>query len=164
MTRTLLSLACVVAFVLALCGMYWGWSARARRQSDLPALPDVPETLSDATAPTLTGLYVGTTVATQWQNRIVVHTLGERADAVATCTPEGVLIERQGSVPIFIPTTQLTDARLEAAVAGKVMGPGGLLVLRWTHGSYELDTALRADDKTLYPLWVNAIEGRALHG
>lgn len=164
MIRVLLVLGCVLVFALALAGMYWGWSSRARRQADLPALPMPPESLQAPTAPLLTGLYVGTTVATQWQNRIVAQTLGERADAVATCTNDGVLIDRQGSGPIFIPAGQLVDARLEAAVAGKVMGPGGLLVIRWRHGDYELDTALRADDKSLYPLWVNAIEGRALHG
>jgi hypothetical protein len=164
MIRTLLVLGCVLAFLLALAGMYWGWSNRARRQASLPQLPDVPSDLGSPIAPELTGLYIGTTVATEWQNRIVVHTLGERADAVATCTEQGVLIDRQGSGPIFIPSAQLIDARLEAAVAGKVMGAGGLLVLRWAHGDLELDTALRADDKSLYPTWVNAIEGRALHG
>ena len=39
-----------------------------------------------------------------------------------------------------------------------MVGSGGLLVLRWRHGETDLDTGLRADDKTVYPDWVTAIE------
>jgi len=162
--RFLLVLACIAGFVLVLAGMWWGWAARGHRQSGLPPLADRPAELGASLAPSLTGLYVGTTVATQWQNRIVARGLGLRAAAVASLTTAGVLIERQGSDAIFIPSGQLVDARLEAAVAGKVMGAGGLLVLRWQHGDFELDSAIRADDKSLYPLWVKAIERRAVHG
>jgi hypothetical protein len=147
----------VALFALAVAGIRLGWRNRGARQEALPELPKVPTDLGMPRAPDLTGLYVGTTVAVEWQNRIVVHSLGQRSDSVARLTEAGVLIERQGTRSIFIPATQLVDARLEPALAGKVVGKGGLLVLRWRLGEVELDTGLRADDRTLYPAWANAI-------
>lgn len=157
MTRFELVLGCVVLFVLAVAGMWWGWRNREQRQSELPPLADVPAAIGTELAPPLTGLYVGTTVSTRWQDRIVAHRLGERADATSRLTAAGVLIDRQGSPAIFIPAEHLIDARLEPALAGKVVGAGGLLVLRWQHGEQLLDTGLRADDKTLYSAWMKAI-------
>jgi len=156
-TRLELVLACVVLFVLLLLGMRWGWRNRGRRQSDLPALPARPAAIGPDLVPAITGLYVGSTVATQWQNRIVVHGLGVRADCTARLSAQGVLIERQGAEDLFIPTGELVDARLEPALAGKVVGRGGLLVLRWHLGPQLLDTGIRADDRTVYPAWVTAI-------
>jgi hypothetical protein len=164
MTRAELVLLFLILFALALAGMKWGWHNRAQRQAGLAELPATPDHLGADRAPELTGLYVGSTVATEWQNRIVARGLGERAAAVARLTQAGALIDRQGSTPIFIPTVQLIDARLEPALAGKVMGEGGLLVLRWRHSGVEIDTGLRADDRTLYPSWVRAIETQGVIG
>ncbi len=157
MTRLELVLACVLLFVLLLLGMRWGWRNRGRRQADLPPLPAPPAQFGPDLVPPLTGLYVGSTVATEWQNRIVVHGLGERAECTARLSEVGVLIERQGTSPIFIAESALVDARLEPALAGKVVGRGGLLVLRWQLGSGLLDTGLRGDDRTQYPDWVKRI-------
>ncbi len=165
MTRVLLVLGCLVLFALVLLGMRRGWSNRGQRQADLPALPEVPAELGAELAPKLSGLYVGSTVATRWQDRIVARGLGVRASSTARLTEAGALIERQGGTPIFIPDKVLIDARLEPALAGKVVGAGGLLVLRWQHGEQNLDTGIRADDKTGYPAWIAAItrdqEGRS---
>jgi hypothetical protein len=158
MTRWLLVAACLLVFVLALAGMRRGWQQRGRRQDWLPELPAVPEVLGAELAPALTGLYVGTTAATRWQDRIVAGGLGARAESVTRLTEAGAVISRQGSTPVFIPAAQLIDARLEPALAGKVVGQGGLLVLRWRHGEQELDTGIRADDRTGYPAWVAAID------
>jgi hypothetical protein len=157
MTRLVLVLGCVVLFVLVLLGMRLGWRNRARRQAALPPLPPLPGSLGSELVTPLTGLYVGSTTATRWQDRIVAHGLGERADCTARLGTAGVLIERQGSAPVFIPDEALLDARLEPALAGKVVGRGGLLVLRWQHGEGLLDTGLRGDDKTVYPAWIRAI-------
>lgn len=157
MTRVELVATFVVLFVLALLGIRLGWRNRGRRQADLPALPQAPAELGADLAPPLTGLYVGSTTATHWQDRIVAHGLGQRADAVARLSAAGALIQRQGSSPVFIPMPVLLDARLEPALAGKVVGQGGLLVLRWQHGDRDLDTGIRADDKSSYPAWIEAI-------
>jgi hypothetical protein len=149
----------VLLFLLAVGGMRRGWRRRAATQSGIPPLRGVPGSVGDPVVPDLSGLYVGTTFATQWQNRVVVHGLGLRSEAVFRLSADGVLIDRTGSDPIYIPSDELIDARLEPALAGKVVGPGGLLVLRWQHGAVQLDTGLRADDRTRYAAWVATING-----
>jgi hypothetical protein len=157
MNRIELVLLFAALFVLILVGLRLGWRNRANSQADLPPLPEPPADLGPDRAPPLAGLYVGTTLSTRWQDRVVVHTLGQQAAAVAHLGSTGVLIEREGTEPVFIPAQALCDARLEPALAGKVVGAGGLLVLRWQHGDRLLDTGLRGDDKTRYPDWVTAV-------
>lgn len=169
MNRVELVLLFIAIFLLAIAGFRWGWLNRAKRQADLPPLAAVPAglgddlgddpagDLADDLAAPLSGLYVGTTYATEWQNRVVAHTLGRRAEARARLTRAGVLIERQGSPAVFLPANAVVDARLEPALAGKVVGRGGLLVLRWQHGASLLDTGLLAEDKSRYPDWITAV-------
>lgn len=157
MTRAVLVALCVLILLLALAGMRWGWRNRLARQAHLPPLPEVPADPGPALL-RLEGVYVGTTYAGRWQERIAHARLGERAEAVATLHAAGVLIERTGSTPVFLPHSDLLGARLAPGLAGKVVGEGGLVVLRWRLGDAELDTGLRADDKTGYPHWVRAIE------
>lgn len=164
MTRAILVVLCVVLLVLALAGMRLGWRHRGERQAGLPPLPPVPADPGPARLQ-LTGLYVGTSTADSWQDRVVHDRLGERAAAVATLHDAGVLIDRQGAPAIFVPRAAWVGARLAPGLAGKVMGEGGLLVLRWRlgnadagdSGGIELDTGLRADDKSVYPAWVAAM-------
>jgi hypothetical protein len=159
MIRTLLVLLCVAFLLLMLLGMRRGWRNRMARQSALPALPAPPAMLAPATL-TASGLYVGTTFAASWQDRVVHEGLGLRADTTASLHPDGVLLERQGAAPIFVPATAWIRARLAPGLAGKVTGDGGLLVLRWRLGDAELDTGFRADDKTAYPEWVRTINAK----
>ena len=165
MNRLELGLLFIAVFLLAVAGFRLGWRNRAKRQADLPPLAAVPADLAEGAegdlATPLDGLYVGTTFATEWQNRVVVHTLGLRAEAEIRLTRAGVLIDRQGSSPVFIAAAALVDARLEPALAGKVVGRGGLLVLRWQHGDSLLDTGLLAEDKTRYPDWIAAVTALA---
>jgi hypothetical protein len=158
MTRLLLVLCCVVLLALALLGMRRGWRNRARSQSSLPALPRLPDALGALLVGPTTGLYVGTTFAASWQDRVVHGGLGTRADAIASLHPEGLVIERVGAAPVFVPAAAITGVRLAPGLAGKVVGEGGLLAVRWRLGDAELDTALRADDRSSYPAWVRAIE------
>ncbi len=164
MTRWELVVAFGLLFALALIGMRSGWRRRGRRQAWLPELPEAPAALGAELAEPLAGLYVGSTIATRWQDRIVARGLGARAESLARLTEAGALIERQGCPQIFIPGEQLIDARLEPALAGKVVGQGGLLVLRWRHGGQDLDTGIRADDKSGYPEWITAISARSEWG
>lgn len=157
MTRALLVLACVVFVLLLLTGMWLGWRNRARRQSRLPDLPAVPSALGAQRLEPATGLYVGTTFASSWQDRVVHAGLGRRAEATLALYDSGAVIDRAGAAPVFVPADDLLDARLAPALAGKVMGAGGLLVLRWRLGENELDTGFRADDKSVYPSWVRTL-------
>lgn len=159
MTRLLLVLATLVVFALALWGMRRGWLARGRRQGDLDAPPRPPADLGPMLLEPLSGLYVGSTMAGNWQDRIVAGGLGVRADATATLYGKGVVIERQGSETVFVPAGSVVEASLAPGLAGKVVGAGGLLVIRWRLGGQQIDTGLRADDKTKYPEWVAALKG-----
>jgi hypothetical protein len=161
MIRLILVLLFAVLIVLALLGMRRGWRNRLRRQTDLPALAVVPADLGEPQL-TSTGLYVGTTFAASWQDRVLHGGLGERAAAVASLHAAGLLVARQGSDAIFVPRAAWVEARLAPGLAGKVMGDGGLLVLRWRLGSTLVDTGFRADDKTTYPAWVRTINGKVL--
>ena len=164
MTRLVLVLACVAFLLLMLLGMWWGWRNRARRQSELPELPAVPADIGGELAPRLEGVYVGSTFASSWQDRVVHGGLGLQANATATLHAAGVLIERDGAEPIFLPREAITGARLAPGLAGRVVGAGGLLVIGWRLGggahSADLDTGLRADDKSAYPQWVRTINER----
>jgi hypothetical protein len=155
MIRLILVLVCLAVLALTLLAMRRGWRNRMDRQSVLPPLPGRPADLGTELL-RADGLYVGTTYSTSWQDRVVHAGLGERAAASAVLSTAGLAIDRDGAAAIFIPRRAFVEARL-----AKVMGEGGLLVLRWRLGAAELDTAFRADDKTTYPAWVAAINERA---
>ncbi|MEP6851367.1 MAG: transporter [bacterium] len=162
MIRFLIASGCLALFALSLYGMRVGWRHRGERQSNLGPLPQIPATLSPPLLPPLTGLYVGTTFADAWQDRVVADRLGLRAACTATLTEQGLLIDRQGTAPVFVPTAAIEAAGVGAGLAGKVTGAGGLLVVRWRLGDApsdrRLDTGLLADDKRVYPDWVQAID------
>lgn len=137
----------LIAVVLLMIGL--GWRNRLRRQSDVEQLPAVPQELSLPLA-AADGQYVATTTAGDWLDRIAVHGLGIRTDAELTVHPEGVLFERSGAGPLFIPANRVTGVRQDSGMAGKFVEKDGLLVVSWTLGGRELDTGFRtrrADDK-----------------
>ena len=74
----------------------------------------------------------------------------------------GVLLERTGDTPVFIPRELIAGARLAPALAGKVVGAGGLLVITWRLGDTYLDSGVRPDDKPAAADWVSALTGPAL--
>jgi hypothetical protein len=158
MTRVWLVLICLALVVLALVGMWIGWRNRERRQGDLPELPSPPADLGARRLDALDGEYVGTAYASSWQDRVVHGGLGMRSGASLALHETGVLLERDGSAPLFLPAAAITGARLAPGLANKVVGTGGLLVISWRLGDAQLDTGFRADDKSSYPRWVRAIE------
>jgi hypothetical protein len=128
-----------------------GWRNRLRRQSDVAPLPEVPAGLGAPLA-SADGQYVASTTAGDWLDRIAVHQLGLRTNAELSVHPDGVLFDRAGAGPVYIPAGQLTGVRQESGMAGKFVEKDGLLVLSWMLGSRELDTGFRtrrADDKTI---------------
>lgn len=141
----MLSLA---GIVIALLGI--GWRNRLRRQADVDPLPEIPGALGAALA-VADGQYVASTTAGDWLDRIAVHNLGIRTNAELSVHPEGVLFDRSGAAPVFIPAASLTGVRQESGMAGKFVEKDGLLVLSWMLGTRELDSGFRtrhADDKT----------------
>ncbi|WP_024805482.1 hypothetical protein [Nocardia sp. BMG51109] len=155
MERTLWVLALFVLFLLCLWLMYRAWRKRARRQaSSIGELPPVPADLGAQLLEPTSGLYLGSTLAPSWIQRITVGDLGFRATAELTRFERGILLERQGSAAIWIPQESISVVRTERGHAGKVMTEDGVLVIRWTLPTgTEVDTGFRGDDKTVYPAW-----------
>jgi hypothetical protein len=148
MERTVWVLALALVCLLAAGGLWVGWKHRGGRQAGLPELPVGPNPLGALVAPALTGLYVSTTTAWNWQDRIVVRGLGVRAVATVRLTEDGVRIDRDGADPIFVPVKDLIEVTTAPGIAGKVMGRAdGILIIRWRLGEVELDSGIRADDR-----------------
>jgi hypothetical protein len=132
-------------------GMYRGWRNRQSRQADLAPLPSVPADLKGAKTE---GVYVATTTAGDWLDRIAVHELGVRSNADLAVSEAGLVFHRQGAADVFIPADHLTGVRTDRGIAGKVTAEAsGLVVVTWSHGGRELDTGFRprrkADSATL---------------
>lgn len=130
-------LAAVAAGLIAI-----GWRGRLKRQSGLGQLPEVPETLSPAGI-VAEGQYVATTTAGDWLDRVAVHGLGFRGNAEMSVHPEGVLFDRKGTAPLFVPAAAVTDCGSAAGMAGKFVEKDGLVVLSWRLGEHEFDTGFR---------------------
>ena len=141
-TRGVAIAVLVLLVVLVFALMRHGWRGRARRQSDLPPLPAVPTPVERAD-PGDEAVYVSTTTAGDWLDRIVVHRLGERSAARVLVRPDGVLVAREGAPDVWIARRMLRGVRRERGQAGKYVERDGLLVLTWHHGSRDLDTAVR---------------------
>jgi len=151
MVKELSLLFTLVLIGAALALIWFGWRNRLRRQADVETLPAVPAELGGPLA-SADGQYVASTTAGDWLDRIAVQQLGIRTNAALSVHPEGVLFDRSGAGPVFIPAARLTGVRQESGMAGKFVEKDGLLVLSWMLGSRELDTGFRtrrAEDKDL---------------
>src|SRR6476646_7344145 len=156
MERVLWVVGLVALWALLIGLMYRGWRNRAARQApQIGELPTVPDELGAQVVEQTTGLYVGSTIAPSWQDRIAVGDLGHRATATITRFEKGILLERSGASAIWIPQDAIRAVRTERGLAGKVMTKDGVLVVRWQLPTgTEIDTGFRGDDKTVYPEWV----------
>ncbi|WP_442785646.1 PH-like domain-containing protein [Actinacidiphila sp. DG2A-62] len=175
----------IVGLLLFVALVYWlmrqGWQWRRTLQGGLPELPQAPDRTAgaadgdgdpdpDAAAATgldgeppltMEGRYHGSTTAEQWLDRIVAHGLGVRSKAALTLTDDGLRVERTGAPGFFIPAAALRGARLDRAIAGKVLPEGGLLVVTWEHGGTLIDSGFRSDHAAEHPRWVERLG--ALH-
>ena len=165
-------LAVVIAFVIQL--MMRGWRARARRQAEMiGTLPPVPETFGSPIVAPTRGVYVGCTLAPDWHDRVAVGDLAYRSKAVLTRYPEGIMVERSGAGPIWIPQESITAIRTERGIVGKVVPPGlnsrraardrdgqaaaaeGIRAIRWRLPSgTEIDLGFRGNDRSEYARWL----------
>ena len=135
-----LAMLAIIGVVFAL--IWIGWRNRLRRQSDVEQLPSLPESPGVPLA-SAEGQYVASTTAGDWLDRIAVHGLGIRTNAVLSVYPHGVLFDRSGAPAVYIPAADLTAIRQDSGMAGKFVEKDGLLVVRWKLGTHELDTGFR---------------------
>ncbi|MCW2776328.1 MAG: integral rane protein [Frankiales bacterium] len=151
----------VVLTVLFALSMYAlmlkGWRSRQRRQSDLPAPPALPADPGAVVVGATPGLFVGTVYAGEWLNRVAVHQLSDRATGWVSVRADGVLLDRESVGPLWLPWSALVDVELGDALAGKVVGREGMLVLTWRLGARELQSGFRADDHSAHRRLVDAV-------
>ncbi len=143
----------VVLLVVPLAfGLMWlGWRGRGRRQGDVPEPPAAPPAagLGEPLLDPVEGLYVSTVRAGEWLDRVVVHGLGVRSDAVLHAGRAGLWFSRTGARDLFVPAEDLLAVRVESGIAGKYTVGEGLLVVRWRSrtpdgaAAAELDTGFR---------------------
>jgi hypothetical protein len=134
-------LGTLLILAAAYFGMYRGWRNRQSRQAELAPLPAVPD--EDKTRG-IEGVYVATTTAGDWMDRIAVHELGVRSIADLAVSADGLIFHRQGAADVFIPVDQVTGVRTDRGIAGKVTAEkSGLVVVTWTHDGHQLDTGFR---------------------
>lgn len=147
-------LALLVAFLIR--RMMRGWLGRARRQAALiGTLPPLPDTVGPALIPPMKGLYVGSTLVPSWLDRIAAGDLGFRTKATLTRYPEGIMLQRNGAQPIWIPDESIVVIRAERGIAGKALTHEGILAIRWRLPSgTEIDTGFRADNRGDYEQWL----------
>jgi hypothetical protein len=125
--------------------MWRGWRNRKARQGDVPALPELPADLGADVIPPVGGVYVSSTTAGDWLDRIAVRDLGVRSPAVVHVTRAGVSFDRTGASDVFVPAAYLRGVRREKGMAGKFLTGAGLVVVTWEHGDRMLDTGFRPD-------------------
>ena len=144
--RALLTLATVAFLVGVSLLMLKGWKGRQRRQSDLPPPPRPPAVPGDVVVGATPGLFVGTTFADDWLDRVAVHGLAHRASGWVTVTTDGVRFDREGEPELYLPFSAVDRAEVGDALAGKVIGKGGMLLVDWRLGARVLTSGFRADD------------------
>lgn len=143
--RVVLTVVVLALIGLAVWGMARGWRARAARQSDVPPPTVTPEWFSADTLPPVPGVYLASTRAGDWLDRVVVHGLGVRSRARLSVGTAGLVLERDGAADVYVPAADLRGVRLDRGIAGAVYERGGLVVLTWDLGPTTLDTGFRAD-------------------
>lgn len=137
----------VAAIALALLGMRRGWQRRIRSQGAVSEPLTLDGVVFDA-GPSIDapGLYVGTSTAGQWLDRIAAHGLGVRSRADIFVTPSGIAFKRHGARSFFIPREDIRGVRVDRGVAGTVRGKDSVVVVTWLLGDLPVDTGFRADD------------------
>jgi hypothetical protein len=147
-SRQAVSTIILVAVVLLVYwGMRAGWQARTRRSAKvLAALPVAPAELGAERLAPVDVVYVSTTRAGDWLDRVTTQGLGVRSPATVAVFDAGVQISRQGAPDLFVPAASVTGAGSAPGMAGKVVGGEGLVVLTWQADAADprgLDTGLR---------------------
>ncbi|MGF7238170.1 MAG: hypothetical protein ACQSGP_24890 [Frankia sp.] len=153
----MLAAGVLLLFIAAVAAMRRSWVRRAKGQDDLPVLLDPPPEVGLALAAPLKGLYLGTVDAGHWLDRLVTQGLGGRANGYCAVYEAGVRVDRTGADPFWIPREAVRGARLERAHAGKVAGPGRIVVIAWSFGGRELETGFRGSDRARQPKIVRAV-------
>jgi hypothetical protein len=126
----------LLAVVMAAVGVT---RRRARRAtSAMPELPAAPVPMPVALATPMSGVALGTTVPSGWQDAAFRGVLGSRCagDLVVTCV--GVAV-----AGLWLPRSALRSVRVDERFATKVMPGTGLVVIGWEWGGCRYESGFR---------------------
>ncbi len=129
----------VIAGVLLL--MLRGWRARGRRQEYLSA--PAPIATGETVSRPVAGIFIGTVIAGDWLDRVVVHELGVRSRVEVAMTTDALCLHREGAASFSIPVGDLVGARSDRGLAGKAFERGGMAVITWKLGQTLVESGIR---------------------
>ena len=123
----------VAVVVLVLWAMRRAWLARvARTAAVVPVLPGEPAGgWGEPRTGPVDAVYVSTTTAGDWLDRVAAHDLGVRSAAVAQVFDGGLRVTRTGARDVLVPASALRGAGTSPGMAGKFVGGEGLVVVTW---------------------------------
>lgn len=99
-----------------------------------------------ALMPATTARYLGTTMAGDWNDPVQVGDIDVQTHATLHVSQAGMLVDRVGASPLWMPAATVRGARLGRSLAGHVQSGDGLLVVTWQHCGLLLDTGFRGDE------------------
>lgn len=141
MMRTLLTLALAALVLLSYAGMRKGWNGRLASQvAVIEPAPLLVSTVVDGPWP---GVYLGSTYAGRWLDRIAAHTLGAKSQAEVARTSDGINVMRAGERSFTIPNADLIAVRADKGIAGRAYEDGGIVVITFRLGDAEVDAGFR---------------------
>ena len=141
MTRTLLTMAMVLVIIAIYALMRLGWQRRLANQQSI-AIPS-PLLQGQVLAGPWPGVFIGTTFAGRWLDRIDAHTLGARSNVTLTVLDSGINIEREGERSFGIPRDAVAAVRADKAIAGRAYEGAGLIVISFSLGEQEVECGIR---------------------
>ena len=159
---TVLTLAAIALVVWLVVQQWRGWKRPARLELEQFPAPPLELTGEDGAAllPAIEGVYLGTSMAGDWKDRVTVGDVGQRSTAALHLSGAGLLIDRVSASPLWIPSKSVRGARTGKVLVGRPIGNADLLIT-WQLGGRLLDCVFRADDDRFYQQWIEELRRMA---
>ena len=139
--RLLLTALIIAGILFAYWLMRRGWRNMLERQGDI-AEP-APLHGGPAIAGPWEGLFLGSSFAGRWLERVAVHDLGARSRVRVSVTEQGIDFEREGARSFSIPNAALIGVRADSGIAGRAYETGGIIVFTFRLGDTEVECGTR---------------------
>ncbi len=105
-------------------------------------------------------LYLGTTMAGDWNDPVTIGDVAVQTPATLHISRSGLLVDRAGASPLWVPAMSVRGVRLGRSLSGQVQAGDGMLVVTWQLGGHLLDTGFRGDE-AVYPDWLRTLRALA---